>query len=78
MRHSHGRAAKGVGDDRLHVVAAVETEQARVNADAVLREPSYAHLDCVGHWLGILGTGNPVRIKPVHQDPGHRNRCVQR
>jgi hypothetical protein len=36
------------GNDRRHVVAAVQAGQASVNADAVLSEPGYSNLDCIG------------------------------
>jgi len=60
------------GDDRRHVVAPVEAEQASLNAEAVLIEPGYARLDGVGYRLGVPGPGNPVRIEPDDQDPGCR------
>ena len=63
---------QGSGDDNLHVVAAVQAEQASPNADAVLREPGYPHLDCVGYRLGIPRPGNPVRIEPDHEDLGYQ------
>ena len=61
---------QGGGDDRLHVVAPVKAEQASLNADAVLSESGYSHLDCGGNRLGVPGPGNPIRIEPDHEDPG--------
>ena len=46
------------------------------NADAVLGEPSQAHLDRVGYGLGIPWPRNPVRIEPDHEDAGYPSRCV--
>src|SRR5215207_749678 len=67
--------AQGVSDDRLHVVAAIEAEQAGLNADAVLGEPGYADLNRLGHRLGIPWPGNPVRVESDHENPGSRSRA---
>jgi hypothetical protein len=44
---------QGSGDDGRHVVAPVQADQARLDTEAVLSEPGYAHLDRVGYWLGV-------------------------
>jgi hypothetical protein len=59
---------QGSGDDRLHVVASVEAEEASLNAEAVLSESSYSHLDRVGYRLGVPGPGNPIRIEPDYEN----------
>jgi hypothetical protein len=67
-----GPRAQGMADDRFQVVAAVEAEQAGLDADAVLGESSYADLDCVGYRLRVPGPGNPIRVKADHEDAGYR------
>jgi hypothetical protein len=62
---------QGSGDDGRHVVAPVEAEQASLNADAMLSEASYSHLDCVGYRSGIPGPGNPGTTF-VELQGGHR------
>ncbi|HLX51766.1 MAG TPA: hypothetical protein VKS82_25850 [Streptosporangiaceae bacterium] len=59
---------QGSGDDRLHIVAPVKAEKTSLNAEAVLSESSYSHLDCVGYRLGIPGPGNPIWIEPDYED----------
>jgi hypothetical protein len=58
------------GDDRRHVIAPVQADQACLDADTVLREPGYARLDRFGYRPGVPRSGNPVRIEPNHQDAG--------
>jgi hypothetical protein len=67
-----GPRAQGMADDRFHVVAVAEAEQAALDADAVLGESSYAGLDCVGYRLRVPGPGNPIRVKADHEDAGYR------
>jgi hypothetical protein len=63
---------QGSGYNRRYVIAPVEAEQARLNAEAVLSEPGNSDLDRVGYGLGIPRTGDPVRIEPDDQDPGYQ------
>lgn len=63
-------------DNRLHVVAAVETDQAKLRAQAVLGEPGPSDLDAVGHRLGIPRPGHPIRIEPDHEHTESEGRYV--
>ena len=45
------------GDDRRHIVAAVKAEQARFDAERVISESRYSHLDRVGYRPGVPGPG---------------------
>lgn len=64
---------QGSSDDRPHVVAAVQTEQAGLDANALLSELGHTNLDGIGYWLGVPRPGNPVRIEPDHKDTGLRS-----
>ena len=48
---------QGSSDDRLHVVAAAQTEQAGLDANALLSELGHINLDGIGYWLGVPGPG---------------------
>ena len=64
---------QGSSDDRPHVVAAVQTEQAGLDANALLSELGHTNLDGIGYWLGVPRPGHPVRIEPDHKDTGLRS-----
>ncbi len=55
-------------DNRFHVVASVETDQAGLNAYTMLSEFGQSRLDCLGYRLGVPWPGHPVRIKPDDED----------
>ena len=59
--------AKGSGDDRLYVVAAVEAEQAELSPHAVFDEAGPSGFDAVRYRLRVPGTGHPIRIEPDHE-----------
>ncbi len=73
-----GLRAKGSGDDRLYVVAAVETEQTELGPDALFDEPGTSFLDTVCYRLGIPRPGHPIRIEPDHEYTESEGRCVHR
>lgn len=66
-------AARGLADDRLHVVATIQAEQARLHADAVLTESSHAQCDRLGDRLRVPVPWDPVRVEADHEDPGFRS-----
>jgi len=70
--------AKCSSDDRFHIVAAVEANQAGLSAYAVFGESGHSRLDRVCYWLGIPWPGNPIRIEPDNEHAGGGGRDVHR
>jgi hypothetical protein len=68
--------AQGSGDDRLHVIATVETEQTEFSPHTVLDEPGPSDFDAVCHGLGIPRPGHPVRIEPDHEHTRSERRLI--
>ena len=68
-----GDALPGMGlqrtaDDRFHIVASVEADQAGLNANAMFSEFGQSRRDRLGYRLGVPRPGHPIRIKPNNQD----------
>jgi hypothetical protein len=61
--------AQGRGDDGLHVVAAIEADQAEISANATLHEPGPSDLNAVCDRLGVPRSWHPIWIEPDHEHP---------
>ena len=68
--------SQGSGHHRLHVVAAVEAEQAGLSTYAVVGEPGHSHFNGICHRLGVPRPGHPIRIEPDHEHARRGGRCV--
>ena len=63
-----GMGLQRVADDRFHVVASIETDQAGLNTNTMFSEFGQSRLDRLGYRLGVPWPGHPIRIKPNDQD----------
>jgi len=68
--------AKRSGDDRLYVVATVETEQTELSPHALFGEAGPSDFDAVCYRLGVPRPGHPIRIESDHEHAGCAGRCV--
>lgn len=68
--------AKGGGDDRLYLVAAVETEQTELSPHAVFDEPGPSDFDAVCYRLGVPRPGHAIWIEPDHEHAECEGRCI--
>ncbi len=55
-------------DDRFHVVASIETDQAGLDPNTMHGELSQPHLDRLGNRLGVPWSGHPRRVESDHED----------
>src|SRR6476620_8054596 len=65
-------SAQRGGDDGVHVVAAVEAEQAELGGQAVFDESGSPGLDALGHRCGVPRPGHPIRVEADHEHAGLR------
>jgi len=73
-----GLCAKRRREDRLHVVTAVEADQAEHSPDTVGDEPGPPDFDAVRHRQRIPRPRYPIRIEPNHEHTRYEDRYVHR